>query len=256
MRRRSLVEALRVRNPCRVGYANLAPETERSRHCERCDQSVVDVSKLSRREVEALLEARERGARLCVHLLVREDDGAILLADGHALPPGRPVGRPGRSLALAAGTAALVACTKPEPGPSVIVPVAASPEPTAAAPPPSPSLDEPPSASPLAASPPSETPAASPPSEPPAPVAPAPPPPLPRVAPAPKRAPAPHGKAKAPVKYLELDGDPWLTAGNSARRSPGPAQGARASTRANLDATSLTAAGSRTGLEHACFVHT
>jgi hypothetical protein len=206
-RRRSLVEALRIENPCRVGYANLDPETERSRHCAHCDQSVVDVSKLSRREVEALIEARERGTRLCVHLLVREDDGAILLADGYALPPGRPAGRAGRSLALAAGTAALVACTKPEPGTTVAIPVAvAQPEPPTAAAPPSPATpDEPP-----APSPPSEPPAALPPSDPPAPVTPPTALAPPRAAPAPKRAPAPHGKAKAPAKHIEIDGGvPW-----------------------------------------------
>jgi len=140
MRRLPLADALRVKTPCTVGWGSLARETEHTRHCAACAKSVVDVSKLTRREAEALVAARDRGAAVCVHLRVRQDDGAILLADGHAHPgdDGPSLASRARGVVTAASALALAACgATPEAKVPELVPVVVAPlPPPPAAPPP------------------------------------------------------------------------------------------------------------------------
>jgi hypothetical protein len=112
-RRLALAERLRIKSPCDASWSTMQ-ESEAGgaqRFCTKCDRHVHDASKLTRREVESLLRARKDGERMCFHLHVRRDDGAILLADGHAMP-GKGAVR--ASLAVIAAASALAACASPQ----------------------------------------------------------------------------------------------------------------------------------------------
>ncbi len=107
---------------------------EERRFCTACERHVHDASKLTRREVEALLAARAAGERICFHLHVRRTDGAILLADGHAVPPRARVA----GLAAIAAAATLAACASPQQtppsSPHEVVEIPSQPPPVAPAP--------------------------------------------------------------------------------------------------------------------------
>lgn len=130
----------------------MVPASERTRHCAACDKSVIDVSKLTYGEAEALVAKRDRGAAVCVHLHVRTHDGAILLADGHAFPGACTPSFSERAkvIVTTASAVALAACaTTPDPKVPELVPVVLAPAP--AVPPPSlpappPPIEEPPPA--------------------------------------------------------------------------------------------------------------
>jgi hypothetical protein len=93
MRKLPLAEALRPKNPCRVGFATMTQASPHERYCASCERHVVDVSKLTRAAAIALVARRERGEEVCVHLEVRVSDGAIRVADGHVHPGSKA--RPG-----------------------------------------------------------------------------------------------------------------------------------------------------------------
>lgn len=120
------------------------PDSARTRHCTSCRASVVDVSLLTRREAEELVRAKERGAKVCVHLHVRRDDGAILLADGHALPERPRVPDRRHAIVAAASAIALAACApSKEPEVPNLVPVVAAPASPGPVPAPAPPPAEP-----------------------------------------------------------------------------------------------------------------
>lgn len=140
MRRLPLADRLRVRTPCDVGW-DAMDDLGTHRHCARCDLTVHDVSAMTRAEVETLLEARERGERVCLHLVVRESDHAVLVADGYVERTRRPP--PSRMIAAAVATAtAMTACSPPAavaPHADIaIAPVENAPAPIETALPPSP----------------------------------------------------------------------------------------------------------------------
>ena len=143
MRRLPLVDRLRVRTPCDVGWDNMdaLDDLGGDRHCARCDLTVHDVSAMTRAEVETLLEARERGERVCLHLVVRESDHAVLVADGYVERPRRAP--PSRMIAAAVATAtAMTACSPSAPvaphADIAIAPVENAPAPIETPTPPSP----------------------------------------------------------------------------------------------------------------------
>lgn len=109
MRKLPLIDRLRVGTACDVGWDNMT-DAGRDRHCARCDLVVHDVSSMTRIEVEALLEGRERGERVCLHRVVRVSDGAVLVRGGYIERPRRAP--PSRLVAAAVATAtAMTACS-------------------------------------------------------------------------------------------------------------------------------------------------
>lgn len=114
MKRLPLIDLLRVGTPCDVGWDNMREVDERDRHCARCDLVVHDVSSMTRAEVEMLLDERARGERVCLHRVVREADGAVLVADGYIERARRAP--PSRFVAAAVATAtAMTACSPASP---------------------------------------------------------------------------------------------------------------------------------------------
>lgn len=164
MKRRALplVDRLRVRTPCDVGWENMdADAAGRDRHCARCDLTVHDVASMTRAEVEDLLEARERGERVCLHLHVRRLDGAVLVKDGHVTrghvvrpPPSRVIAA--AAATMTAMTAACASTTTPPDAPLAVIAVGSA---TATTPAPVVEPSPPPieTAPPIASSPPPET---------------------------------------------------------------------------------------------------
>jgi hypothetical protein len=111
---------LRVRTPCDVPSDQLVDAREGS-YCLSCEKIVHDLSRLTFDEAADLFaEARRQGARVCADMLVRSTDGAVLFADGYALPPSSKRRLPLAANALAAaGTVMLAACAD---APQVVVP--------------------------------------------------------------------------------------------------------------------------------------
>jgi hypothetical protein len=85
MKRLPLVDRLRVRSPCDVRW-DAMDDFGAHRRCTRCEMTVHDVASMSRVELDALLEVRERGERVCLFLQVRKSDGAILVAETRSRP--------------------------------------------------------------------------------------------------------------------------------------------------------------------------
>ena len=96
---RSRLDRIHVVSPCAADWETMIG-TDRMRFCEHCNLSVHDVSRMTRREAEALVRA-SRG-RLCMRY-VRGADGRVETLDAPALVP--LVRRPSR---VAAGAAALL----------------------------------------------------------------------------------------------------------------------------------------------------
>src|SRR5262245_186390 len=107
-----LAERLRVREPCSTSWDQVHGD-ERSRFCSACNKQVHNVAALTRAEAEALVLTRRPGERICLHVHVRKSDGAILLADGYAIPT-RPRARRGLAVVATAGATALAACAGQE----------------------------------------------------------------------------------------------------------------------------------------------
>jgi hypothetical protein len=96
---RSRLDRIHVVSPCAADWERMIG-TDRVRFCEHCNLSVHDVSRMTRREAEALVRA-SRG-RLCMRY-VRGADGRVDTIDA---PPLVPITR--RPSRVAAGAAALV----------------------------------------------------------------------------------------------------------------------------------------------------
>jgi hypothetical protein len=157
-----LLDALRISSPCEASDEQLET-TERTGQlfCVACRETVHDLSARTREEAWALVARRQAGERLCISLTVRDEDGAVRLADGYARPAPRSGQKKPRALPLlmpalvAAGASALVACTENAPHAATLEPphvgLATSPstQPTPSAPPPavSPTPDPPEGAS-------------------------------------------------------------------------------------------------------------
>ncbi|MFK7989834.1 MAG: hypothetical protein AB8I08_27695 [Sandaracinaceae bacterium] len=60
---------MRIDERCGQSWETMLPEGE-GRHCERCDHAVVDLSRATRAQAEALLRSRDR---VCVRARVKED---------------------------------------------------------------------------------------------------------------------------------------------------------------------------------------
>ncbi len=72
-----VLDNLRVAAPCSKQWADMSGD-ERSRHCNDCNQSVYNISGLTRDEAQALLIEKE--GKLCVRYFQRSD-GTVLLKD-------------------------------------------------------------------------------------------------------------------------------------------------------------------------------
>lgn len=64
-----------IPEPCEERWEDMAPRGE-GRFCERCQHTVVDLSKMSRAQAESRMR-RVTGDYLCVQLAVDEDDAAL-----------------------------------------------------------------------------------------------------------------------------------------------------------------------------------
>jgi hypothetical protein len=81
-RRLESVSRIEMASPCDARWEDMTPipDDPRARRCERCDLDVLDLKALTLEDAEAVVHARERGARLCVRLF-RRKDGSVLLRD-------------------------------------------------------------------------------------------------------------------------------------------------------------------------------
>jgi hypothetical protein len=68
---------LEVASPCTVPWQSMRGD-DRVRHCDKCRLDVYDLSGMSQREAEALIESRE--GRLCVRFY-RRPDGTVVTRD-------------------------------------------------------------------------------------------------------------------------------------------------------------------------------
>jgi hypothetical protein len=145
---RSFPIELGVRTPCEVSSDELVDARE-GYYCQSCEKVVHELSRLTFDQAEALFRsARRYGSRVCADMLVRRSDGAVLFADGYALPPSAKRRLPLAANAVAAaGAMLLVACAET---PEVVPELPRSP---LAAPAPEPSRPIEPIAVPMAAAP-------------------------------------------------------------------------------------------------------
>src|SRR5258708_951946 len=94
-----LLENVRVATPCPAVWEKMeSVEGDRVRFCAGCKKNVFNLSAMSRREAEDLIEAHN--GRLCVRFY-RRQDGTILTVD---CPVGKRLAR--RMFLMRAGTAA------------------------------------------------------------------------------------------------------------------------------------------------------
>jgi len=188
---RSFPGKLTIRSACHVDDGAFVRDGA-SAFCPSCERTVHDFAALTYREAVALVAtAKAEGRGLCGALTVRDDDGAVLLADGHVRPEAL-VRRRAPAL-LAASAIGLAACASP--APSEVPVLAPPPAPVAPAPPPAAPV-------PVAAAP-ESTPLAAPPEPEPEPE---PPPAVQAAAPHPKGpAKPPHGKK--PPRHEVFKGD-------------------------------------------------
>ena len=79
-----------IPEPCEERWEDMAPRGE-GRFCERCQHTVVDLSKMSRAQAESRMR-RVTGDYLCVQLAVDEDDAALFrpASSGRRWPPSSP----------------------------------------------------------------------------------------------------------------------------------------------------------------------
>lgn len=77
-----VLDAIRIATPCPADWETMnsvpGQRRERVRHCEQCSLNVYDLSAMSRREAEDLVQAAE--GRLCVRLY-RRQDGTVITRD-------------------------------------------------------------------------------------------------------------------------------------------------------------------------------
>jgi hypothetical protein len=85
--KRTRLETLRVVSPCLEGWDRMTGD-DRTRHCQRCEKNVFDVSQLSRDEAERLL--KRTNGDLCVRLK-RRPDGSIVTRVSDPVAPVVPI---------------------------------------------------------------------------------------------------------------------------------------------------------------------
>lgn len=129
MFRPNLLDALRLSSPCEASDEQLeATDRTGQLYCVACRETVHDVSALTREEAWELVARRRAGERVCLSLTVRDEDGAVRLADGYARPALRSSEPKARALPalmpalVAAGASALVACTENAPHAATLEP--------------------------------------------------------------------------------------------------------------------------------------
>ncbi|HET9839829.1 MAG TPA: hypothetical protein VFR84_16500, partial [Candidatus Angelobacter sp.] len=69
---------IRIASPCPSDWEQMVGD-ERVRHCSECDLNVYNLSAMTAREIEQLVEA-EQGRRLCLRFY-RRADGTVLTAN-------------------------------------------------------------------------------------------------------------------------------------------------------------------------------
>src|SRR6187402_2249394 len=79
-------QQLPINNPCTQDWNTMAG-SELQRFCGVCDKSVHNLSAMTRREAQAVLQRRKNGQRLCVRYRVGED-GEILFQRQSLIPAG------------------------------------------------------------------------------------------------------------------------------------------------------------------------
>jgi hypothetical protein len=98
--RKTNINELRIAKPCPASWADMSGD-DRVRHCSLCQQNVYDLSTMTRKEVEHVIQARE--GRVCVRMY-RRDDGKVMTAD---CPRGLAIARR-RAASLVLACASLV----------------------------------------------------------------------------------------------------------------------------------------------------
>ena len=140
---------LGVRTACHVSDDALDP-IDHGAYCHSCEKVVHDFSALTFTEAAALVAAaKAEGRAICGAIVVRDHDGAVLLADGYVKPESLVRKRLPTMIAL--GAMGLAACSAPTP---VTVPVLTPPpmvsEPVAPAPALPPPIEAAPEPAPIA----------------------------------------------------------------------------------------------------------
>lgn len=70
---------IEVASPCQESWDEMTGD-QRERHCDRCEQTVYDLSGMTRDEATALVARTEQGEEVCVRFR-RRHDGTVLTAD-------------------------------------------------------------------------------------------------------------------------------------------------------------------------------
>jgi hypothetical protein len=81
----SKLDSIRIPQPCSVGWEQMSGD-DRTRFCNECNKQVYDLSAMTRRQAEALIEI-SRG-KLCARI-TRQQDGTIVVAEDFTLPVAR-----------------------------------------------------------------------------------------------------------------------------------------------------------------------
>jgi hypothetical protein len=75
--------SIRVASPCSERWADMRPRGD-GRHCERCEKTVVDLSRMTRGQAEALV--RSRTGELCVRIAEDDRGQLVFRAEPKRLP--------------------------------------------------------------------------------------------------------------------------------------------------------------------------
>jgi len=121
---RSLSDELRITRPCHEDESSMTPSPSgRGLYCHACASDVHVVAEMTRSEVAALVAGVPDGERLCLELMVRDVDGAIVVADGYVRSAHVSKGRALPLLAVAASMtmAACATSSGPRSGENVVL---------------------------------------------------------------------------------------------------------------------------------------
>ncbi len=80
--------SMRVASPCSERWEDMLPRGE-GRHCASCEKTVVDLTRVTRRQAEQLV--REKGGALCVRLAEDERGELVFRSERKRLPVFAPV---------------------------------------------------------------------------------------------------------------------------------------------------------------------
>jgi hypothetical protein len=101
MKNNDFLNQMRIASPCPVGWEQMSGD-ERVRHCRLCDLHVYNISEMTRKEAQSLIQQSD--GRICARLF-RRADGTVITRD---CPVGlRAVRRRVAKTATAAFTAVL-----------------------------------------------------------------------------------------------------------------------------------------------------